>query len=460
MLLYLESFGNPRKFGRVARRVARRKPILAMKAGTTAAGARAASSHTAALAGSDAAVDALFHQAGVLRARTLEELIDVAALLSSQPLPRGRRVAVLTNAGGLGILCADACEAAGLELPELDAGDARPRSRELLPARGERREPVDLLGSATAATYEQALPLLLADPRVDAADRALRPAGRRRRRRGRRTRSARAVEAARRRQAGARGRDQRRRDAGRAARVAASPASPTPSRPRARSAWPPSAPSGCAGRRARVPELDGIDQAAAPSRRRRRRSPTSSDVWLDPGAARELLERLRHPARPRAHAPRRVDEAVAAASELGFPVVVKTATAGAHKTETGGVALDLRDEPQVRAAVERIGAPVIVQPYLKGGVELLAGVVQDPVFGPLVAFGPGGVLAELIGDASFRIAPLTDVDAEELVTGGKAGRLVAGFRGAPACRRGGARRPRPPARAGSPTTSPRSPSSI
>jgi len=132
----------------------------------------------------------------------------------------------------------------------------------------------------------------------------------------------------------------------------------------------------------------------------------------------------------------RIDEAVAAAAELGFPVVVKTAAAGAHKTESGGVALDLRDEEQVREAVERIGLPVIVQPHLKGGAELLAGVVQDPVFGPLVAFGPGGVFAELIGDADFRIAPLTDIDAEELVTGGKAGLLVRGFRGAPAADQG------------------------
>src|ERR687884_327995 len=119
VLLYLESFGNPHKFARLARRVARRKPILALKAGSTAAGARAATSHTAALASSDTAVDALFHQAGVIRAGTLEELLDGAALLSTQPLPRGRRVAVLTNAGGLGILCADACEAAGLTLPAL-----------------------------------------------------------------------------------------------------------------------------------------------------------------------------------------------------------------------------------------------------------------------------------------------------------------------------------------------------
>jgi acyl-CoA synthetase (NDP forming) len=120
---------------------------------------------------------------------------------------------------------------------------------------------------------------------------------------------------------------------------------------------------------------------------------------------------------------------VAAARELGYPVVVKSATAGAHKTETGGVALDLATAREVREAAERIGPPLLVQPMIVGGAELLAGVVQDPVFGPLVGFGPGGVLAELIGDAGFRIAPLTDVDAEELVLGGKAGRLVQGFRG-------------------------------
>jgi acyl-CoA synthetase (NDP forming) len=127
-----------------------------------------------------------------------------------------------------------------------------------------------------------------------------------------------------------------------------------------------------------------------------------------------------------------VDDAVAAARDLGYPAVVKTAAPGVHKTEVGGIALDLVDEAAVREAVTRIGAPVVVQPMLRGGAELHAGVLQDPVFGTLVAFGPGGVFAELIGEAGFRIAPLTDVDAEELVTGGKAGRLVAGFRGAPA----------------------------
>ena len=168
MLLYLESFGNPRKFARVASRVARTKPILAMRSGTSRAGARAASSHTAALAGSDAAVEALFWQAGVLRARTLEELLDAAVLLSTQPLPRGNRVAVVTNAGGLGILCADACEAAGLVASARSRRRRWTRSRAVAPAEASSANPVDLLGSATAATYEAALPIVLADPGIDA----------------------------------------------------------------------------------------------------------------------------------------------------------------------------------------------------------------------------------------------------------------------------------------------------
>ena len=167
VLLYVESFGNPRRFGRLARRVARRKPILALKSGTSATGQRAASSHTAALAGSEAGVDALFHQAGVTRAASLEELIDVATLLSSQPEPKGRRVAVLTNAGGLGILAADACDAAGLELPPPRRGDGRAPARAAA-GRGERREP---RRHARLGDRRQL--------RAGAAGRAGRPAGRR-----------------------------------------------------------------------------------------------------------------------------------------------------------------------------------------------------------------------------------------------------------------------------------------
>jgi acyl-CoA synthetase (NDP forming) len=182
-----------------------------------------------------------------------------------------------------------------------------------------------------------------------------------------------------------------------------------------------------------VPELDGIDhtRAAAIVEASLERS---EDAWLEPATVRELLLAFGVPLVPErvAASP---DEAVAAARELGYPAVVKTAAPGAPKTETGGIALDLADDEADAAAATRIGTPVIVQPMLSGGAELLAGIVQDPVFGPLVAFGPGGVFAELIGEAAFRIAPLTDVDAEELVTRGKAGRLVAGFRGAPSADR-------------------------
>src|SRR5215467_1648485 len=158
------------------------------------------------------------------------------------------------------------------------------------------------------------------------------------------------------------------------------------------------------------------------------RALAAGESWLDPASTRSLLEAYGLPLVPERVAST-VDEAVEAANELGYPVVVKTAAPGVHKTESGGVLLDLVDDAAVRGAVDTIGAPVIVQAYIRGGAELLAGITQDPVFGPLVAFGPGGVLAELIGDAGFRLAPLTDRDAEDLVTTGKAGRLVQGFRG-------------------------------
>jgi acetate---CoA ligase (ADP-forming) len=151
------------------------------------------------------------------------------------------------------------------------------------------------------------------------------------------------------------------------------------------------------------------------------------DVWLSPPEVRSLLGAYGLPLVPERYVKDEQD-GVDAAAELGFPEVAKTAVPGVHKSERGGVTLDLRDAGELRDALVRVGMPAVVQPMVRGGAGLLAGVVQDPVFGPLVAFGPGGVLAEIIGDARIRIAPLTDADAEELVLGGKAGRLVRGFR--------------------------------
>ncbi len=430
ILLYLESFGNPRKFGRLARRVARKKPILAMKGGRTGAGQRAAGSHTAALAGSMTAVEAVFHQAGVIQAGSLEELADVAVLLSRQPLPKGARAAVLTNGGGLGILCADACEAVGLELPP-PGEDERTALAGLLPREASLANPIDMLGSATGATYEAVIPHLLADPVFDALIVLFTPpvvAGAEEVAEA----VARAVEA----------------NADHKKPVLASfvcaEGAPQPlleaDPPIATFAYPESAARalGRAVGRAEwlrrpagtYPALDGIDRAAAEGlvagvlR-------ASNDAWLPAGQVRELFAAYGIPLvaeRVVASA----GEAVTAAGELGFPVVVKSAAAGAHKTESGAIALDLTGDEAVLEAVDRIGLPALVQPMVRGGVELLAGVVEDPVFGPLVAFGPGGVFTELIGEAQFRLAPLTDVDAEELVLTGKAGRLVRGFRGAPA----------------------------
>ncbi|MGH9248599.1 MAG: acetate--CoA ligase family protein, partial [Acidimicrobiales bacterium] len=168
VLLYLESFGNPQKFARIARRVSRRKPIVAVKSGRSAAGVRAASSHTAAMASPDIAVDALFRQAGVIRVDTLDELFDMALVLGSQPLPRGRRVAIVGNSGGPGILATDACDGAGLEVPELSA-TTQAALRAVVDPNAAVSNPVDLVASATPEVYEQALGIVLADDAVDSA---------------------------------------------------------------------------------------------------------------------------------------------------------------------------------------------------------------------------------------------------------------------------------------------------
>jgi acetyl coenzyme A synthetase (ADP forming)-like protein len=424
VVLYLESFGNPRTFARIARRLARRKPILALKGGSTRAGSRAAGSHTAALAGSDVAVEALFRQAGVIRARTLDELIDVATLLSAQPVPRGRRVALVTNAGGLGILAADACEGAGLELPQ-PSDATRAALAEVMPAEGSSANPIDLLGGATAESFASALPLVLADPSFDAVIALFVPTV---------------------------GSDES--EVGAAISRAAAgavdkpvlcvfvSANGAPASLRGTANVPgfayPEAAARALGRAAErgewlrrpggeVPELErDRNEAQAVVRE----SIAAADGWLDPEQTRRLLGTYAIPLVPERIATTRL-AAVDAANELGYPVVLKTAEPGAHKSEQGGVALDLGDDDAVLEAADRIGPPLLVQPFVRGGTELLAGAIQDPVFGPLVAFGPGGVLAELIGEARFLLAPLTELDAEELLRAGKAGRLVAGFRGAP-----------------------------
>ena len=424
MLLYMESLGNPERFGRIARRVSRSKPIVAMKSGTTRQGAKAASSHTAALAGADSAVEALFHQSGVVRVRSLEELLDVAGLLAYQPLPHGNRVAMATNAGGLGILCTDACVEAGLEPAEL-SDETKQKLRAVMPPEGSVENPVDMLGSATADAYGTVVPILLEDAGVDAVIILFAPP----------------VVATGAEVAGAVA------DAlsnlGEHGKpvlgVIIGEQSSEPPRGFARFAFPESA-ARALGRAAgrwqwlrrkagSTPALDGCDRATARSIVRNALG-GGEEAWLEPRAAWHLLESYGIPATGQ-HTAASIEDAVAVAEILGYPVVVKTAAPGIHKSDTGGVAIDLKDRDAVRAAVERIGAPVVVQQMAAPGVEFLVGAVRDPVFGPLIAFGPGGTNAELIGDTHFALAPITDIDVAELIEAGAAGRLVRGFRGAP-----------------------------
>ena len=416
--LYLESFGNPRRFARIARRVARRKPIVALKSGSTTMGERAALSHTAALAGSDRAAEALFRQSGVIRAHTLQELCDVLQLVATQPLPRGRRVAILSNAGGLAILCADACAELGFELAPLNE-HTRGHLAALLPDEATVANPVDMIASATAATYAAVVPLLLADADVDSLVVLAAP-------------TALAIpEDVVRAIADASDRDEPTKPI-----LAVTPGA-TPHGGSVPSYRYPEAAAGALARaveraewlrrpHGRVHE-PAVDRAAAQAVVDSALE-TAPDAWLAADAARRLLTAYGVPCVTQRTVTNR-PEALEAAQALHYPLAVKMGEAGVHKVDRGGVILGVGDIAALDAALGCVGYPAVLQPMVSGGIELLAGVVQDPVFGPVVAFGPGGTMAELIGGTAFATLPLTDVDAHELVTSGKAGELVAGFRG-------------------------------
>ncbi|HSN04255.1 MAG TPA: GNAT family N-acetyltransferase [Nitrospira sp.] len=446
ILLYLESFGNPRRFARIARRVARRKPIVAIKSGRSLAGRRAASSHTAALASSEVAVDTLFQQSGVIRADTLDELFALARGLAEQPLPKGQRVGIITNAGGPAILCTDACEAGGLSVPELSKATTEALAAFLPPAASV-KNPVDLIASAAPDQYTQAITTLLASREVDAlivlymsvtvGDAAGIASG-----------ILRGISTAR--QAG--GMDipiyicwMAEGDLERTFQAAGEtiPTFPLPEHPavvlgkaRRYEAWR-SKPLGM------IPDFDDMDFATARAICAKTLS-HEGPGWLTVEDTRALLAAAKLPVAQGGVAST-ADQAAALAQETGFPVAVKLASRQIlHKTEVGGVHLNLADEQAVRNSFEAIRARlaqddqldamegVLVQPMLSGGTEVMVGVTHDPLFGPLIAFGLGGIHVEILGDVRFRITPLTDRDAAQLVREIKGYRLLQGYRGHPA----------------------------
>lgn len=436
ILLYLESFGNPKKFSEIARRVGRKKPIAVVKSGRSAAGARATSSHTGALlAASDVTVDALFRQAGVVRTDTLAELFDVASLFANQPLPRGKRVGIITNAGGPAILCADACEARGLELPVLSEASQR-RLRAFLPSGASVGNPVDMIASAPAEHYRQAIEIVGSDENIDsliviftpplvtrAADVA--------------TCIVKAVGQI---------------DKSKPVLSVFLSAEHAPKELRTAKLCIPSY---------SFPETAAIALARAARyhewRKRRGTYPAQfADIradeaaavvasalargegWLLPDEVAQICSSYGLPL----IAQRVVTsaDAAAAAEEIGGEVALKAIAPGlVHKTDAGAVKLHLTGAGAVRQAalemIERLhtqGYSVsgfVVQEMARPGIEMLVGVVHDPQFGPVVACGAGGVQVELLKDVSIRLTPLSNEDAAEMIHELRTYPLLTGFRG-------------------------------
>jgi acetyl coenzyme A synthetase (ADP forming)-like protein len=441
--LYLESFGNPRKFARIAPDVARKKPIVAVKSGRSAAGTRAAASHSAALASLDVGVDALFAQAGVIRTNTLEELFDVVSLLSTQPLPGGRRVGVVTNAGGPGILLADASEAHGLTLPELSQ-ETQDTLRGFLPVTASVKNPVDMIASATPEQFARAIEAVGSDPAVDSlvviyipplvtkpeevAAAVARAAGK--------VPSGKPVAAV---FMGSRGTP---------ATLAGGPRGNIPSYSfPENAALALSAAVRCAEWRKRPRgRVLVLDRDVVRDVRRtveRVLDGATSPLWAAAKDVEEILRLAGVHFAPSEQVTPDAERAVEAATRLGYPVVVKAVASGLlHKSDVDGVALGLSDAAAIRAAVDAMVSKVgqsghvleglLVQKQIDGGVEALVGVTLDPSLGPVLIAGLGGVQVELLRDVSFRITPLSDVDAVEMVASLRASRLLDGFRGSPA----------------------------
>jgi acyl-CoA synthetase (NDP forming) len=436
--LYLESFGNPRMFARLAPEVARQRPIVAVKSGRSAAGTRAASSHSASLASLDVGIDALFAQTGVIRTTTLEEMFDVIALLSSQPVPAGRRIGVVTNAGGPGILLADACEAHDLTLPALTA-ETTAALRAFLPREASVANPVDMIASAPPEHFERAIELVGADPGIDAVVAIYVPPL---------VTQPEAVAAAIARAAGTLPADKPiatvfLSSKGTPAVLSSGPRGAIPSYSfpeNAALALGAAASYGAWRRRPRGTQLRleadreqavrrcirGFAAAGAPGKR-----------WLSFPELAQLLGLAGVPlvdhriaADPAA--------AVAAARELGFPVALKASVPQLlHKSDGGGVALRLADADAVAAAAADMAARFpalegfIVQRQVRPGVEALVGMTKDASLGPLLVAGIGGVAVELYKDVSFRVTPVSDLDAADMLDQLRGRQLFDGFRGAP-----------------------------
>jgi len=438
ILIYVEGLPDGQEFMQVAREVSRKKPIVAIKSGVTASGSRAVSSHTGSLAGSEAAYKAAFQQAGVLRAESMEALFDFARAFAYQPLPRGDRICIVTNAGGPGILATDALEHANMQLPHLSSGTVEALTSSL-PGEASVANPVDLLGDASAQRYEMALELTLKDENVDGLLVIITP------------QAVTDIEET----AHAIGRVVKNTDKPVLAcfmgesRVRAGidllqeygvPSYPFPER-----AAEALAAMNAYVRAQQVPQekIERRDVDSDTVRQLFDRVRSEGRVSIGDSEARGILVAYGLPV-PESRLAKTPEEAIKIADEIGYPVVLKIASPDIlHKTDVGGVKLNLGSAEDVRDAFDLIvyraqryveGAYIwgcLVQEMVPKGREVLVGMSRDPQFGPLVAFGLGGIYVEALKDVVFRVAPFGAQEADEMIHEIRAYPLLDGIRGEP-----------------------------
>ncbi|HXX59503.1 MAG TPA: GNAT family N-acetyltransferase [Dehalococcoidales bacterium] len=444
VLLYLESFGNPSKFSRVSRRVSKRKPIIAVKGGTTQAGLRAAASHTGAMATSNVISDVLFRNAGIIRVNLMEEMFDAATLLSNQPLPRGRRLVIVTNGGGPGIIAADASARQGLILPQ-PTPELAAKLKTVIKRDITVHNPIDTTAGATAEEFKGILQILAASQDNDAVlvifippvsenteafEKAIRDVSD-----DFRTNSKPLVTCF----LGQRGLNTNLGPRGKSV-----PSYPFPEEAIVAVARAVEyseiqrRPAGI------IPKFQGIEKKIARDMVDKAISKAQQKpLWLEPQEISDLLAcyGIRFVDTVMADSSLKAEEA---AVKMGFPVVLKLDSPTiTHKSDVGGVKLDLNSIEEVKkayndikAALQKLGRAnemrgVIVQKMIKQGIESIVGVTQDPYFGPVMMFGSGGIYAELLEDVNFKLHPLTDVDARDMISSLKMSKLYQGYRGAP-----------------------------
>jgi acetyltransferase len=436
ILLYMESIQNPANFRRLATRISKKKPILALKAGRSAAGASAASSHTGSLAGADMAADALLRQSGVIREFSLKNLFATAKMFSNCPLPKGDRVAIMTNSGGPGIMATDAVCEYGMQMAQL-SDETKAKLRSFLPAAASVKNPVDMIASAPLEHYRQTLETLLADENVDMIMAIYLP-----------FLGLKDIDVAK-----------------------------ALMEIKAQNSEKPIVGvfmtnneffKQLADMDVNMPFFMYAEEAVDGMNRLNQQrlwveKPIGEEVRFDVDQARaraimaEAVAEGRDQLSTResidvleaygvrvcqAGFARTEDEAVAIADRIGYPIVMKmTSKTTSHKTDVGGVRVNIGSADALRAQYQDLVAKleerglleglegVIIQEMVKGSREMVCGIATDPQYGPQLMFGLGGVFIEVMKDVTFRIAPITDVDAHEMVRSVKAYKLLQGARG-------------------------------